>query len=399
LSRIEPLPVPGPRILDEVRARRSEWTRYVEDLARLESPTWEPQAQEPVRRKLAKSLGEIGFRVRNLGQRSKVGVLVALAARRRGQCAQLVLGHTDTVWPTGTLRQMPVTLDGPFLRGPGVFDMKAGLASIVIALRVLAALRMQPALAPMVLVNSDEESGSHGSERHIRRLARHAVRAFVLEPALGPAGALKTARRGSARYIVRISGRAAHAGLDPERGVSAVHELAGVIDRLCALAEPAGGAFVNVGRVEGGTAANVVAAEASAHVDVRFESMADFARLDASIRSLRSTVPGCRIEAVGGMDRPPMERTPRNQALWDGARHCASQLGLSVEGALAGGGSDGCTTSRETATLDGLGAVGDGAHAADEHVDVDRSIERCALLAALLLLPDVSRDAAAVPRS
>jgi glutamate carboxypeptidase len=291
---------------------------------------------------------------------------------------------------------MPVTFDGPFLRGPGVFDMKAGLASIVFALRALAALRLEPELAPIVLVNSDEESGSRGSERHIRRLARRAARAFVLEPALGPSGALKTARRGVARYDVRIHGRAAHAGLDPERGVSAVHELARIVGRLCALSSAVKGTYVNVGRVEGGTAANVVAAEASACVDVRFESIADFARLDAAVRGLRPAVPDARIEVVGGMDRPPMERTPRNQALWDAARLAAARLGMSVDGALAGGGSDGCTTSQETATLDGLGAVGDGAHAEHEHVDVDRSLERCSLLAELLLLPDVSlRDAEA----
>jgi len=311
---------------------------------------------------------------------------------------QLVLGHTDTVWPLGTIERMPVGLDGPLLRGPGVFDMKAGLASIVVAFHVLAGLRLEPPLAPVVLVNSDEESGSRESERHVRRLARRASRAFVLEPALGPSGRLKTARRGMARYTVRIRGRAAHAGLDPENGASAVRELASVVDRLCALAEPSRGTFVNVGRVEGGTYPNVVATEASADVDVRFESVADGARLDAAIRGLEPTVPGCSLEMVGGVDRPPMEKTPRNQALWEAARQVASLLGLSIEEGLAGGGSDGCTTSQETATLDGLGAVGDGAHAEHEHVDVDRSLERCALLASLLLLPEVSSRVAGPSR-
>jgi glutamate carboxypeptidase len=358
------------------------------DLANLESPTGAPESQTPVRRLLAESLEGLGFRVRDASR--SVGPLIASAPGRRGRPAQIILGHTDTVWPLGTLARMPVVLDGPVIRGPGVFDMKAGLANLVVALRALAELRLEPALAPIVFVNSDEESGSRGSERHLRRLARRSSRAFVLEPALGPSGRLKTARRGIARYTVRIRGQAAHAGLDPDKGASAVRELASVVDRVCSLAEPSRGTFVNVGRVEGGTFANVVATDASADVDVRFESVADGSRLDASIRALLPTVPGCRLEVTGGLDRPPMERTPRNQALWEAAREVASAIGLSLEEGLAGGGSDGSTTSQETATLDGLGAVGDGAHAEHEHVDVDRSLERCALLACLLLLPDLS---------
>ena len=337
---------------------------------------------------LGDSLKALGFRVR---QRSpSEGPLVASAPRMGGRPAQLVLGHTDTVWPAGTLARMPVGLDGSILRGPGVFDMKAGLTNLVIAFRALAELRLEPALAPIVFVNSDEESGSRGSERHLRRLARRASRAFVLEPALGPTGRLKTARRGIARYSVHIRGRSAHAGLDPERGASAVRELASIVDRLCSLADPTRGTFVNVGRVAGGTFANVVATEASADVDVRFEAVADGARLDGAIRALEPLVAGCHLEVSGGIDRPPMERTPRNQALWEVARDVGSVIGLALEDGLAGGGSDGSTTSQETATLDGLGAVGDGAHAEHEHVDVDRSLERCALLACLLLLPDLS---------
>jgi glutamate carboxypeptidase len=398
-SPIAALSDSGTRILHEVRARRGEWAQYVEDLARLESPTWDPGSQEAVRRKLAESLEQLGLRVRQLSRPTGTGLLVASATRSRGQAVQLVLGHTDTVWPIGTLERIPVTLDGRLLRGPGVFDMKAGLASIVVALRVLARLGLAPALAPIVLVNSDEESGSRGSQRHIRRLARRASRAFVLEPALGQLGCLKTARRGIARYTVRIVGRAAHAGLDPERGASAVRELASVVDRLCALAEPSRGVFVNVGRVEGGTFANVVATEASADVDVRFESAADGARLDAAIRGMDSTVPGCSLAVFGGIERPPMERTARNQSLWEAARQVASSLGITIDEGLAGGGSDGSTTSQETATLDGLGAVGDGAHADHEHVDVDRSLERCALFASLLLLPELTRSDAGGSRS
>ena len=395
VSSVEALSGAGPRILEEVRSRRSEWTGYLTDLANLESPTWEPGSQEPVRRMLGDSLEGLGFRVRQ-GSPSAGGPLVASVPRMRGRSPQLVVGHTDTVWPVGTLARMPVGLDGSVLRGPGVFDMKAGLTNVVIALRALSELRLEPVLAPIIFVNSDEESGSRGSERHLRRLARRASRAFVLEPALGPTGRLKTARRGIARYRVHIRGRSAHAGLDPERGASAVRELAGIVDRLCSFAEPTRGTFVNVGRVEGGTFANVVATEANADVDVRFETVADGARLDGAIRALEPMVPGCHVEVSGGINRPPMERTPRNQALWEAAREVGALIGLALEDGLAGGGSDGSTTSQETATLDGLGAVGDGAHAEHEHVDVDRSLERCALLACLLLLPDPSQTRAAI---
>jgi glutamate carboxypeptidase len=173
-----------------------------------------------------------------------------------------------------------------------------------------------------------------------------------------------------------------------------VRELARVVDGLYALAEPSQGIFVNVGRVEGGTYPNVVAMEAGAEVDVRFESVADGLRLDAAIRGLAPTDPGCRLEVIGGVDRPPLERTARNRGLWEAARDVALRMGLTIEDGLAGGGSDGSTTSQVTATLDGLGAVGDGAHADHEHVHVDRSLDRCALVACLLLLPENNAPAA-----
>jgi glutamate carboxypeptidase len=385
----------GVRILEEVRSRAAEWVRYVETLASLESPTSSRASQRAIQSVLAGSLEEVGYRVRRVAGSISGGLILGLPVQRVGPAFQLLVGHTDTVWPIGTLQRMPVRIDGGMLRGPGVFDMKAGLAQAIFALRALRALDLTPTVAPVVLFNSDEETGSRESTRHIRRLARGASRAFILEPALGLDGKLKTARKGVARFHVRIYGRGAHAGLDPARGASAVQELAHVVDALYQLADPARGIVVNVGEIQGGVSANMVAPEARAEVDVRVNSIEDGRWIEERIRGLEPTVPGCRLEIEGGLGRPPLERTERNRILWAAAKRAGAQLGLELDEGLAGGGSDGNTTSLSTPTLDGLGAVGDGAHADHEHVDIGRSLERCALLAALLLLPPRAQNPSA----
>jgi glutamate carboxypeptidase len=286
---------------------------------------------------------------------------------------------------------MPVGTRDGVIRGPGVYDMKGGLAQMVFALRALRALGLEPSVTPVVFVNSDEESGSRESTRHIRRLARVAERAFVLEPSLGPRGKLKTARKGVGRFSVVVRGQAAHAGLDPTRGASAILELSYLIQALFALNDPARGVTVNVGTIDGGLSPNVVAPESRAVVDVRVPTAEDARRVEESILGLAPVTPGVKISVEGGMGRPPMERTPRNQRLWKRARKLAEALGLELEESMAGGASDGNTTSLFTATLDGLGAVGDGAHAPHEFVYVDRMLERCALLAILVMEPSLRR--------
>ncbi len=382
------------RILDAVRTRRTEWLSLLRELASIESPTTDPASQLPVQELLAESLTELGLRVRKIPGASSGGIIVGAPRRPRRSHFQLLLGHTDTVWPLGTLRQMPVELDEPILRGPGVFDMKAGLTHVVLALRVLRALDLHPEVTPVVLFNSDEETGSHESTRHIRRLGRRASRVFVMEPALGIDGRLKTARKGMGRFSVRVVGRSAHSGLDPERGASAIQELALVVQSLHDLTNLGEGIVVNVGEIQGGVRPNVVAPEARAEVDVRVQSMEQGRQLEERIRALEARVPGCTLEITGGIGRPPLERTRRNQLLWREALGLGSAMGIELEQGLSGGGSDGNTTSVTTATLDGLGGVGDGAHAVHEHVHVDRSLERCALLASLLLLPHLGDDRA-----
>jgi glutamate carboxypeptidase len=287
----------------------------------------------------------------------------------------------------GTIEQMPFALHEGHVRGPGVYDMKAGLVQLVAALEALDALGLAPPLVPVVFVNTDEEIGSAESGRWIAWLARAAERAFVLEPALGPEGQLKTARKGVGKFHVVVRGRGSHAGLAPEEGASAILELSHVIQQLHALSDLAAGISVNVGMIEGGQRPNVVAPEARAVVDVRVPTAEAARRVEAEILTIEATTPRATVEITGGIGRPPLERTPRNRRLWAQAQEAARCLGLDLTEGTAGGGSDGNTTSLYTATLDGLGAVGDGAHAAHEFAVLDRMDERAALLALLLLAP------------
>lgn len=374
-------------ILDYCERQRDAMLALLRRLALVESPSLLPEAQDPVFALLGGKLGELDYVVRRWRGRHTGGVLYARPARRtRQRPVQLLLGHSDTVWPVGTLASMPVVLEDNRLAGPGVFDMKAGLVQMLFALEALRALDLQPALAPVVLVNSDEEIGSPESSRVVRRLAQLAARAFVMEPALGADGRLKTARKGVMRFDVRITGKAAHAGLAPEEGISAILELSYAIQKLAALNDPGRGITVNVGVVSGGTRANVVAHESRAQVDVRVPTVGDAGRVATAIQGMTNDLPGARVEVELVRSALPLERTPRNRRLWEMAQQVGGLLGVALEEASAGGASDGNTTSQLTATLDGLGAVGDGAHAAHEFVYVDKLPERAALLALLLLM-------------
>ncbi|HSN88365.1 MAG TPA: M20 family metallopeptidase [Thermoanaerobaculia bacterium] len=378
----------APKLLAHLRERRDEMGGLLRDLALLESPSLVPGSQEPVFALLAAELTRSGYRVRRLPGKTSGGQIWAVPReRRRGRPAQLLLGHCDTVWPLGTLASMPVEIRDGRLSGPGVFDMKGGLVQGIFALRALAELGLEPPLTPVFFINSDEEIGSSDSTARILTLARRVRRVFVLEPALGAEGRLKTRRKGSLRFSIRIHGRAAHSGLDPEKGASAILELAHVIQRLYALADPARGITVNVGIVSGGQRVNVVAPEACAEVDVRVLAGDDALRIERTVLAFEAQTPGTSLEIEGGIDRPPLEATPGNRVLWEAARRRAADLGVELGEGTAGGASDGSFTSRIVPTLDGLGCVGDGAHALHEHVVLDRAPERAALLALLLLEP------------
>ncbi|MCB9678280.1 MAG: M20 family metallopeptidase [Alphaproteobacteria bacterium] len=357
------------------------------DLARIESPTDDPQTLARPFTLLAAALADLGMRVEMVPGAEFGGVLYARPRdREKGAPTQLLLGHMDTVWPVGTLGTMPVEADAERVRGPGTYDMKAGLVQAVYALRALDALDLPPSAVPVLLVNSDEELGSKESTRWVRRLAKVVCRAYVLEPSAGLQGALKTGRKGIGRFTVTAHGKAAHAGLDPTAGASAILELSHQIQRLFALNDPVRGVSVNVGTIDGGMRANVVAPWSQCVVDVRVPTNEDARAIEAAIHGLTAVTPGVRLEIEGNVGRPPMEPDGARH-LWEEAQGAAAALGIELTQAFVGGASDGNTTSQSTPTLDGLGAVGDGAHAAHEFVLIDRMVERAALLALLLRAP------------
>lgn len=383
-------------VWEHVRAARSAMTALLEKLVRAESPSDVPAAQQPVFSLLAGALQPAGYTATHLPGTTSGGQLYARPVEReRHRPVQLLLGHGDTVWPRGTLDTMPVevTAEGR-MRGPGVYDMKGGLVQMVFALRTLHELDLTPPLTPIVLVNSDEEVGSPDSRPRIHRLARVAERAFILEPSLGPEGKLKTARKGVGRFVIRIKGKSAHAGLDPEAGASAIVELSHVIQKLHALNDAERGITVNVGMIEGGQRPNVVAPTSRATADVRVLTREDATLVEQTIHGLEVSTPGVTLDIKGGIRRPPLERTPRNRALWHRAQDAADQLGIALDEGTAGGASDGNETSVFCATLDGLGPVGDGAHAEHEYVALDKMVERTALLVLLLLADPLDPSAA-----
>jgi glutamate carboxypeptidase len=294
----------------------------------------------------------------------------------------LVLCHYDTVWPAGTLAELPFRIEGDRVTGPGVFDMKAGLVQFVWAVRAVDAAGL-PRPPLRLVLNGDEELGSPASREVIESAARGVRAALVFEASR--AGALKTARKGVGIFRVEARGVQAHAGLDPAGGVSAVDELARTVLALHRLAEPRAGTSVNVGVIAGGTARNVIAGHAHGEVDVRVSSAAEAARVDAALAALRPADPRAVITVSGGWNRPVMERGEGTAALFATAATLAARLGVSLEECAVGGASDGnLVAALGVPVLDGLGAVGDGAHARHEHISVAGMLERTALAAALL---------------
>jgi glutamate carboxypeptidase len=298
----------------------------------------------------------------------------------------LLLGHLDTVYPMGTLATMPCRVSGQKLFGPGSFDMKSGIAIMLHAIEALRTWHGDELPRPVtVLLVSDEEIGSESSRHITESLAKKAHAVLVLEPSYGPKGAVKTARKGVGEYILKVTGKAAHSGLDFEKGESAIVELARQIIQVSKLTDLKRGITLNAGTVQGGTRSNVIPAEASAVLDVRVARTADASTIDRRLRSLTLFNRKCKLQITGGVNRPPMERTPKVAALYTKAREIAKQLGWKLEEAAVGGGSDGnFTAGLGIPTLDGLGGVGDGAHASHESISISELPRRTALLAALI---------------
>jgi len=296
----------------------------------------------------------------------------------------LVLGHYDTVYPTGTLEKMPFHVSGGKAYGPGTFDMKAGIVQALFAFEVLQELKLPVTKNIVFLWTSDEEIGSESSRSLIEEEAKRSSAVFVLEPSLGLRGLLKTSRKGVGQAELVIDGRASHAGLAPEEGINAIHEIAAQIARIERWNNHRRGVTINADIVEGGSRANVIAEHAKAILDLRAWRPADMHALEGKLHSLKPIHRGAKIKITGGFDRPPLERK-HSAALFARAKSLAKQMGFAVGEAAAGGGSDGnFTAALGIPTLDGLGAVGDGAHSTQEHVVVKAMPQRAALLAALL---------------
>jgi glutamate carboxypeptidase len=351
-------------------------------LVARESPTHDKSAVDACGRELRQRLEAIGARVTSIAQ-SVAGDHLR-AEFGRGDRQILLLGHFDTVWDVGQLRFMPLAEGDGRLHGPGVFDMKAGIALGMLATRALFERDDAPEAKVVMLWTADEETGSATSRPLIEMEAGRSAAVLVLEPAL-PGGAVKTSRKGCGSYELVVHGVPAHAGVDPSKGASAIHELARQILRLEALQDPARGVTLNVGVVSGGTRRNVVAAEARASIDVRVPTMADAVAVDGALRKLAPELPGTRLELSGAIDRPPLERGAAVIHVYEIARDVAAALGKTLDEGATGGGSDGnFTAALGVPTLDGLGAIGDGAHAVHEHVVVSELAWRAALIVGLV---------------
>lgn len=370
-------------LIDYCRRHESWLIDTIEALVQIESPTDDKMAVDRCGHELARRLTELGGRT-TFWPQSEAGNHLR-AEFGSGSRQILLLGHFDTVWPVGQLVRMPLVRLDDQLRGPGVLDMKAGIALGLLAVRAWLAAAPSPNMRVTMLWTTDEETGSRTSRTLLEEEARRSEAVLVLEPAL-PGGALKTSRKGCGQYEIAVHGEPAHAGVDPGKGISAIRELARQILALETLQDLERGVSVNVGMIDGGTRPNVVAAEARAIVDVRAPSMADAERVDAAIRALTPHIPGARIDVHGGFERPPMERTAGVARLFAVAQSVGQELGDSIAEGSTGGGSDGnFCAALGVPTLDGLGAIGDGAHALHEHVVVSALVPRATLLAALLL--------------
>jgi glutamate carboxypeptidase len=366
---------------------KKEVIATIRQFVECESPSDDPASVNRFVELLAETVKDIG-RVKtypggkSYGKHLRCEFLLP-GAKKTGQI--LALGHSDTVWPLGTLRTMPFRQAQGRLWGPGVFDMKAGLAFFIFAMRALREQDLPVARKVVLQVNSDEEIGSPSSRALTEEAARACSAVLVLEPSQGLDGKLKTSRKGVGDYTVTVQGRAAHAGLDFLNGASAIVEMAGQIQRIAGFTRLDRGITVSPGLIQGGTRSNVIPAECRVEIDVRAPKMADAKYLDQHFRSLKPFDKRCRIEVTGGMNRPPLERTAGVRALFRKAQRLAAEFGVKLEESSAGGGSDGnFTAALGVPTLDGLGAIGEGAHAPNESILINRMADRIALLSKLV---------------
>jgi glutamate carboxypeptidase len=372
-------------LLSRLTHKCEEMVQLIREAAEIESPSDDKPALDRMAQFAAGRFANLGGRV-VLHPQAQAGdhLQVTFGGHDRAKPV-LLLGHFDTVWPTGTLHTMPVRESGGKLYGPGIFDMKAGIAIMASAISCLQKVHGLLPRPVTVLLVSDEEVGSASSRAITEKLAKEHAAVLVLEPSFGSKGALKTSRKGVGEFTMRVQGISAHAGLDFDKGQSAVLELAKQIAKVSAFTDKRRGITVNAGVVAGGSRSNVIAAEAKAQFDLRVATMRDALTMEKRFRALKPINKKCKLAITGGINRPPLERNQQVKALFTQAREIAKEMGIKLEEASVGGGSDGnFTAALGVSTLDGLGAIGDGAHAVHEHVVVDALPWRTALIASLI---------------
>lgn len=371
-----------PPILAYVQHHQSQIIATIRRFVECESPSDDPAALARFGELVSDTVAPFA-KIKRISSNHLLCEMGLPGRKKTGQL--LALGHSDTVWPMGTLRSMPFRESEGRLWGPGVLDMKSGIAFFISAVQALRDLDIPVSSRVLLQLNSDEEVGSESSRALTEKNASASRAVLVLEPGTGLEGKLKTARKGVGDFTVTVRGRASHAGVDFTAGASAIVELARQIERITQFTDLKRGITVNPGVIAGGSRSNVVAAEAHAEVDIRVLRLRDAPRLEKKFRSLRPIDLRCMIEVTGGLNRPPMERSAGIVQLFRTARKLAREIGVELEESLTGGGSDGnFTAALGVPTLDGLGGVGEGAHAVNESILVDRIVDRTALLAMLL---------------
>jgi glutamate carboxypeptidase len=373
-------------IRDRLERRTGEMAAMLHRLVQVESGSDDATGLDAMADLLTELFGDLGSLARHrVGTRGTSHLVLSIPGAEPDLPHAAVLGHYDTVWPAGTLERMPVRIEDGRLSGPGSFDMKGGLTQLYYALAELRAAGHSPRRPLRILLSCDEEVRSRTSRPLVSVIAAEAAVALVLEPPL-PGGALKTVRKGTGAYRLDIEGRAAHAGIEPSQGASAILELAHQIQALHRLNDPDLGTTVNVGVASGGTRPNVVPAKAEAHVDVRVTTMAEADRVDRQIRALRPVIAGTRLTVTPDLSRPPMVPTPGSRELFAQASAIAVAIGMGElgQGATGGASDANLIAALGVPTLDGLGPEGAGAHADHEHVLIESMPRRSALIAGLL---------------
>lgn len=368
-----------------LKERKVEMVEVLKQLVEMESPSHEKEMVDQLGEKIQSIFTQyVGGKMRVIDNAYAGNLLRAEFGEGEEQI--LLLTHMDTVWPKGTLDQMPFRIEGDKAFGPGTFDMKGGIVQGIFALHALREMGISLNTKVVLLVTPDEESGSETSKSFIEEEAKKSKYILVLESASSTAGKLKTSRKGVGMFNIKVKGRASHSGIEPEKGISAIEELARIILYLHSLTDLEKGITLNAGVIKGGSASNVIAAEAEAEIDLRVMNNAQFDEVIPLITNLQPSKEGLTIEVTGGINRPPLEKTTEIGEMFQMAKELSEiYLGFDLEEEMSGGGSDGSYASQFAPTLDGLGPVGDGAHAQHEHLLISQMPLRSALVALLIL--------------